>query len=351
MKYFLFFLGGLILALTLFLVLTFSLEPGKSDELNLDKPIVAIFKATVTGQPMNFWNVAQEGMKEAAKEFGVEVVITGPDHEKQINRQLNILQRVIEEDPPLIILAASDYYLLAEPLKKAAEKNIPVITLDSGVNSSYPVSFIATDNLQAGVKAGGEIARLLENPEPASVAIVSHSRETATAIEREAGVRQTLPMSTVAGTWFCEIDESIAYENTMEILKIPSIKGIVALNEIVALGAGQAVADAGAAERIFVVGFDNAPKELAFLETGVIDALVVQRPYNMGYMSVLTAVEYLKGHEVQPIIDTGSVLITAEKHVPAGVSGTAVSGKRVTAGRFSTIIVIFSISRSLKPVG
>ena len=312
MKYFIFFLGSLILALALFLILTFSMEPGKSDELDLEKPIVAIFKATVTGQPMNFWNVAQEGMKEAAKEFGIDVVITGPDHEKQINRQLNILQRVIEEDPPLIILAASDYYLLAEPLKKAAEKNIPVITLDSGVNSSYPVSFVATDNLQAGIKAGKEMVRLLPDAEPSSVAIISHSRETATAIEREAGVRKTLPEHAVIGTWFCEIDESIAYANTMEILQEPSVKGIVALNEIVALGAGQAVADANAAERIFIVGFDNAPKELAFLETGVIDALVVQRPYNMGYMSVLTAVEYLKGHKVEPIIDTGSVLITAE---------------------------------------
>lgn len=312
MKYFIFFLGGLVLALALFLVITFSLERGKSEELHLDGPIMVVFKATVTGQPMDFWNTVQGGMKEAAKEFGIEVVITGADHEKQINRQLNILHRVIEEEPPLIILVASDFYLLAEPLKAAAEKNIPVITLDSGVNSSYPVSFIATDNIQAGFKAGEKMANLLENVDPASVAIISHSRETATAIEREAGVRQALPEQAMAGTWFCEIDEDIAYENTMKILNNPSIRGIVSLNETVALGTGQAVADAGADDRVFVVGFDNAPKELAFLETGVIDALVVQRPYNMGYMSVLTAVEYLKGHEVEPIIDTGSVLITAE---------------------------------------
>ena len=312
MKYFIFFLSGLAVALAMFLVLTFSLEPGKSDDLDLNSPIVVIVKATMEGQPMSFWGVVQAGIYDAAKEFGVEVSIIGPDHERQIHRQLNTMERVIDENPPLIILAASDYYLLAEPVEAAAEKGIPVIMMDSAVNSPYPVSFIATDNLKAGIKAGEEMVRLLGDPAKSSVAVVSHSRETATAIEREAGIRQALPEHAVAGTWFCEIDEDIAYASTMEILKDESIEGIVALNEIVALGTGQAVADAGAADRVFVVGFDNAPKELAFLESGVIDALVVQRPYNMGYMSVLTAVECLKGEDVEPIIDTGSVLITAE---------------------------------------
>jgi ribose transport system substrate-binding protein len=63
---------------------------------------------------------------------------------------------------------------------------------------------------------------------------------------------------------------------------------------------------------VSVVGFDNAPRELAYLEEGILEATVVQRPYNMGYMAVRTAVEYLKGHKIEPVIDTGSVLITAE---------------------------------------
>jgi len=300
------------MALMVFLALTFSFKPGKSDELELEKPIVVVVKATIAGQPMDFWSVAQQGIYEAAKEFGVEVTITGPDHERQINRQVNIVNRIIGEEPPLIILAASDYYLLAESVGIAEEKGIPVITMDSGVNSPYPVSFIATNNLEAGIKAGREIDRRLPSDNTGSIAIVSHIRETATAIEREAGVRQALENRTIAGTWFCENDKEIAYNNTMEILSDPSITGIVALNEIVTIGAAEAVRDTGDSGRVVVVGFDNAPEELAFLEQGIIKATVVQRPYNMGYMSVRTAVEYLKGEKVAPVIDTGSVLITAD---------------------------------------
>lgn len=317
MKYLFFFIGSLAVALTVFMILTYSFEPGKSEQLDLEKPIVVVVKATVIGQPMNFWSVVQQGIDEAAREFGVEVTITGPDHERQIERQVNIVNSVIDGNPPLIILAASDFFLLSESVQRAAELGIPVITMDSGVNSNYPVSFIATNNVEAGIKAGDEMKRLLENQGgdgtgEKSVAIVSHIRETATAIEREAGVRQAMGTETISGTWFCENDEEIAYENTLEILKDQAVTGIVALNEIVTLGVARAIEDSGAADRVFVVGFDNAPEELAFLEKGVIKATVVQRPYNMGYISVKTAVEYLRGGKVEPVIDTGSVLITAE---------------------------------------
>lgn len=305
-------MGSLAVALLIFLVLTFSLNPGKSDNLELDKPIVVVVKATVEGQPMDFWNVVKQGIIEAVKETGVEVIITGPDHERQIDRQVNIVNRIIDEEPPLIILAASDFYLLAESVDLAEQKNIPVITMDSGVNSPYPVSFIATNNLEAGIKAGEEIRRLLPDQDPRSIVIVSHVRETATAIEREAGVRQVIDGQTIAETVFCENDEQIAYENTMKVLRNPSIKGIVALNEIVTLGVGRAIEESGSTDRVSVVGFDNAPRELAYLERGILEATVVQRPYNMGYMAVRTAVEYLKGNKIEPVIDTGSVLITAE---------------------------------------
>ena len=197
-------------------------------------------------------------------------------------------------------------------MERAHEKNIPVITFDSGVNSPYPVSFVATNNLEAGRKAGREMDRLLPEASLKSVAIVSHIRETATAIEREQGVREALVDRSIAGTWFCDVDQEKAYLITLDLLDNPEIGGIVALNEIATLGVARAIDERRAADRVSVVGFDNAPRELAYLEEGVIRATVVQRPYNMGYIAVRTAVEFLKGRPVEPVIDTGSVLITAE---------------------------------------
>ncbi len=311
MKNWYLFLLSLVAAFVLFIVLSFFYNQNTPEELELSEPIRIVLKS-IEGQPMDFWEVATQGIDEAAKEFGINVRISGPRFEKEINRQINIMNAVIDERPPLIVLAANDYKRLVASVEKADSLGIPVITIDSGVNSDIPVSFIATNNIDAGEKAGEEMERLISLNSRKSIAIVSHIKETATAIDREAGVREALGGENIVGTWFCDVEPEKAYLITMELLKNESIGGIVALNEMATLGVARAIDESRASDRIFVVGFDNSVRELAYLEEGIIKATVVQRPYNMGYLSIKTAVEYLKGNKVETFLDTGSILITKE---------------------------------------
>jgi len=299
---------SLMAALVLFFVLTVFYEQAKPQDIILEKPIQIVLKSTEV-KPMEFWDVVGRGIQAAAKEYGVEVEISGPGSEKEIDRQIQIMNEVIDKDPPLIILVAADYVRLLGAVKKAKSLNIPIVTMDSGVDSDIPVSFIATDNIAAGEKAGKELLRLLGDEKDMDIAIVSHIKETATAIDRECGVRRIVDESMIIGTWYCDVEEERAYQISLELLKNDRLRGIVALNESSSLGVARAVAEKGMQDTVMVVGFDNAVRELEFLEAGVIDALVVQRPYNMGYMTIKIAVEYLKGNSVEPFLDTGSVLI------------------------------------------
>jgi ribose transport system substrate-binding protein len=298
-------------AFVLFIALSFFYNRNTAEELELSEPIQIVLKS-LKGQPMDFWEVVIQGIDEAAKEFGVQVNISGPMFEKEINRQINIMNAVIDERPPLIVLAANDYKRLVPSVERADSLGIPLITIDSGVYSEIPVSFIATNNVDAGNKAGEEMKRLISLNNRKSIAIVSHIKETATAIDREAGVREALEGEVIIGTWFCDVEQEKAYIITMELLNDKSIGGIVALNEVAALGVARAIDEKEASDSVFVVGFDNAVRELAYLEEGIIKATVVQRPYNMGYLSIKTAVEYLKGNKVDTFLDTGSILITRE---------------------------------------
>jgi ribose transport system substrate-binding protein len=180
------------------------------------------------------------------------------------------------------------------------------------VNSDVPLSFIATDNHAAGVLAGAEMRRLMRSNDRKEIAIMSHSRGTATAIDREEGVRESLADENVIGTWYCDVNEQLAYEITMELLDNPRLGGIVALNEAASLGVARAVEERGTKDSVLVVGFDSAARELTYIERGILKATVVQRPYNMGYLAVKTAVEHLLGRRVESFIDTGAVLINAE---------------------------------------
>jgi ribose transport system substrate-binding protein len=252
----------------------------------------------------------------------MEVEKYGPPREKDIDVQVRIVAELIESRPPVIILAATDYNRFARLVERAVSVGIPVVTFDSGVNSDAPISFVATDNVEAGRKAGSELARLMGAPSSTRIAIVSHIQETATAIDREAGVRQALEGYDIAGTWFCDVDQDLAYRITRELLERPDIGGIVALNETTTLGVAEAVVDAGAAGRVYVVGFDNALMEMQYLERNVIQATVVQHPYDMGYLAMKTAYEHLAGRDVPRIIDTGSLLVTAENMFDPGYQET-----------------------------
>ncbi len=297
-------------AIVLFMVITFSSAKDAVSHFSLKEPIQIVMKSE--GQPMDFWDVVDKGIDEAAKEFGIQVKLSGPRYEKEVNKQIKIMDQVIDLHPPLIILAASDYKRLVPSVERAHKLGIPVVTIDSGVDSSLPVSFIATDNKAAGIKAGREMHRLLDARKLKKVAIVSHIKGTATAIDREAGVREGLKDTPVTGTWFCDVEQEKAYRITLELIKDPALGGIIALNEVATLGVAQAIEEKKLQNKIIVVGFDNAIKELSLLEAGVIKATVVQQPYNMGYLAVKTAVEYLKGEKVAPFIDTGSILITKD---------------------------------------
>ena len=263
------------------------------------------------GSDMEFWQIVRAGIQVAATEYDVDPKIVGPDYEKDVDGQMAILARVIKEKPAGILLAAADYNRLVPLAEKAAAEGVTIVTLDSALNSKVPVSFVATDNVAAGRKAGGEIDRLI--PKGAQIAIISHVQGTATAIDRETGVRDALAAAgrtQPLGPYFTENDLDKAYNIVTELLRRhPNLGGIVALNENSTVGAGRALRDLGDAGRVKLVGFDNSKEEIEFLEGGVVQALIVQKPFNMGYLGVRTLVEAMRGKRVPPVIHTESVLV------------------------------------------
>lgn len=309
MKNWYMFLLSMMAALVLLFALTIFYEQSTPRDVVISQPIPVILKS-MEDNPMVFWGVVHKGMFEAAREEGLEIYITGPDYEKEIDQQIQILSEIIASQPPLIILAAGDYKRLVDSVAEASSLGIPIVTIDSAVDSPLPVSFIATDNIEAGQKAAERLLELTRGDQRDKLAVISHLEEAATAIDREAGFLKTIPEKRYLGTWYCDVEEDKAYEITRDLLLThQDLGGLIALNEASTLGAARAVEELGVGDSIPLVGFDNAARELTYLESGVIDALVVQRPYNMGYMSIKIAADYLRGEAVPDFLDTGSVLI------------------------------------------
>lgn len=273
--------------------------------------IVVIFKATT--KEMEFWKSVREGVNVAAKEFGVQAIITGPLEETDVDDQHKIIEDTIAERPDAIVLAAGDFNRTVPFAQMIKDAGIPLITIDSGLNSDISDSFIATDNSNAGGEMAKALLKLVDTSKPVVVGIVSHVKGSATAIGRETGLRDGLSENKsiqMLETVFCDANAQKSYTLTKDMLQNnPDIDAIAALNEPSTTGAGRAIQELGLVGKVKLIGFDCSMDEIKMIESGVIQATVVQKPFNMGYLGVEMAVRAIKHEKIDKRMDTGNVVI------------------------------------------
>lgn len=263
---------------------------------------------------VEFWEVAMDGVKTAADEFGVKLEITGIDEEFMVDEQIALVDEIIKDKPDVMVLIATDFERLAPSVERAAAQDIKIVTLDSDVNSAKRICFIASDNLEIGRQMGVQLSSLLESG--GKVAVIGHIEGTSTGIDRvegALGVLRTRDDIELVGVYYCDNRAARAKEIVLGLLKEqPDIAGFIGTNEISNLGVAHALSEAGKAGSIKLVGCDNSRQQIQFLEQGVIQAIVVQQPFSMGYTAIKQAVKVAHGEAVDSFTDIECVVITRE---------------------------------------
>lgn len=299
---------GLIWFVFGFLLLACFLFPVRKGTES-SKDIVLVLK--IIDDTNDFWTGMVQGAEMAAKEYGVNLTILGPDAETEYEKQGELIEQAIAMNPDAIALVPSNYTETIPYAKKIEAAGILLVLVDSVMEESMGSCVVATDNIEGGRKMGEYIAESAENV--TAIGIVGHVKGTSTATEREQGLREGLGEleEKVVDVVFCDSDYSKAYHVTKAMLgKFPQINVIAGLNEYSSVGAAEAVHDLGLAGRIHMIGFDSSIREVEYLEDGTFDAIVVQRPFNMGYLCIEKAMQLLRKEAVPPTVDSGSVLIT-----------------------------------------
>ena len=266
------------------------------------------------GLTHNFWLTVKAGADSAAKELGVDIIWKGPALETDIAGQIAIIEDYLNKHVDAIVFAACDAKALIPVVEESRRRGIPVITIDSGLDSDIPLSFIASDNILAAEKAADILAELIGGK--GEVACIPFIPGAETSIWRENGFREGLkkyPEVELAAVQYSQADVATGMAVTENILTShPDLKGIFAANEAGAIGAAQAVMARKVQGKVKLVAFDASPNEIEALRSGVIQALIVQNPFAMGYLGVESAVDALHGKPVEKRIDTGVTVITME---------------------------------------
>lgn len=272
------------------------------------------FAVVPKGLTHQFWLTVKAGADAAGKDLGVEINWVGPEKETEVVKQINLIEDQIGAGVNAIVMAACDQDALVDVIKKALDKKIPVITIDSGVNSDLPNSFIATDNVAGAQAAARELAKLIGNE--GEVGLIPFVKGAGTSEQREEGFKKGIaefPNITIADIQYSQSDVIKAMNVTEDMLTAhPNLKGIFAANEPAAVGVVQALEAAGKAGQVKLVAFDAGDDEVAALKKGTIQALIVQNPFRMGYDGVKAAYDALQGKTVEKRIDTGVTVVTME---------------------------------------
>jgi len=300
---------GAMLALVIASWCGCSREPGPAS-VKAERVIVVAPKGLVH----QFWLTVKAGAEQAAKEESARVVWKGPAKETDVAGQVAILEDMISRGVDAIVMAACDSRALVPTIARAIEKGIPVVTIDSGVDSDLPVTFVATDNIAGANAAADALAELIGHK--GEVGLIPFIPGAATSDMRERGFKEQIakyPEIELVQTLYCQSDAARGMAVTEDMLtSTPDLAGIFAANEPGAMGCVRALESRGVAGRVKLVAFDAADAEIDALERGTIQALIVQNPFKMGYLGVKSAMRAIRGEPVEKRIDTGVSVVTMD---------------------------------------
>ncbi len=253
------------------------------------------------------------GAQEKARELGVELSFQGPD-EFSADQQTPIVDSVAARSPDAILVAPTDTKAMFAPIQQASQ-NSEIVLVDTTLERpDMAVSQIASDNLEGGREAGRTLLELIGGE--GKVMVVNVKPGISTTDARGQGFEEEVkgqPGVEYLGQEYSQDDPAIAAQIvTSTLAKHPDLKGIFATNLFSAEGAASGLRQAGKLGDVKIVGFDAGPKQVEDLEQGLVQALIAQKPAEIGSLGVEQAYNALEGKPVRKEIGTGFEVITKD---------------------------------------
>lgn len=267
-----------------------------------------------------FYITMRKGAEAAAKAVGATLVFQGAPDFNPVT-QVPVLDAVIAKHPDAILIAPTDKTQLVQPLKKAADAGIPVITVDTFIgtgnyqtgagDADFPISYVASDNKLGGAIAARALAKAIG--EKGKVYVSNVKPGISTTDQREEGFKQEMakyPGIKVLDTQYNDNDANKAASQLQAVYARNSdLTGVFGANLFSAIGAANGVKQAGQNGKVKVVAFDAPGSIVDNLKSGLVDMAIAQHPAEIGYFGVMAAYAHLTGNSVPTSIGTGFTVI------------------------------------------
>ena len=256
------------------------------------------------GGGAGFWGKVEKGAHQAGLELGIKVIVRGLADEASSEGQRHIINSMINWGCKGLVLApnANERQQVVASLKA---QGIPTVYIDRDIGGDR-ASVIKTQNFEAGVLAGKEMAKALNGK--GRVALLRMDQGVVSTTHRENGFIKGARAGGLAIQFEAYLGTTIgdARKHATQALKhMPGIDGIFTPNESTSIGAMLALEVLQLPHSILHIGFDAHERMIKALTENKMQGFIVQRPFLMGYQGVHTVYKVMKGLSVEPLIDTG----------------------------------------------
>lgn len=283
------------------------------------RPRIALVCKTLNSP---FFLDMERGAEEAARELDVDLVVQAPEREVDVEKQMQIVENLIQTRVQVLCLTPSGSRELVPAVAKANKAGIPVIIVDTQLDEAMVkdegaqvLTFIGSDNYDGGRLAGRHVAGLSTNP--VQVALLEGIPGHETADSRLRGFRDAVkdsPHVEIVASLTANAERDQGFTVTQNLLQAHrGIGAIFAGNDLMALGAVEAVAAADLTGKIRIIGFDAVDEARKEIAAGRMEASVAQNPAEMGRLAVVHAVKALQGETLPSFIPVKIELITLDK--------------------------------------
>jgi PAS domain S-box-containing protein len=261
-----------------------------------------------------FWTVAEHGARERARELDITLSV---HHSATAFEQARVIELLVHQRLAAIIVAAIDPNdpAFVDALDIAAAAGIPVVAVD--VPLPRPVAcMVRSDDVQGAAVGASYLVERLEGH--GKVVHLQGGMQSPVAQLRSQGVHQVLDrysgiqiiIETDQGSWQSGPTRSLLHK---VLAAHPDIRGVIAANDPMALGALDAITDVGRLGQVVVLGVDGDPDALLALQAGNLAATVQRSPFQMGRTAVEMAMQIIQGHGVPAeVLLNDMTLVTAE---------------------------------------
>jgi ABC-type sugar transport system substrate-binding protein len=295
-------------------------EAAQTSESTYPYPGAVGKKATMILKDLTnpVWIQAKEGALAAAADFGMEMEVLAPQVSNNNDEQIALVQQVIATQRDILIMVPADSTGIVPAIEEINEAGIPVINLNTKINNSSGTAnsetFVVADNTVCGTLCAEELVKLAGEEGEAII------------LEGPSGGQVTIDLSNAAQTVFAkypniklvdiqcaEFDRSTGFTVTQNMLQAhPNLKIIFSCNDEMALGAVEALDEAGKLDSVFVGGIDGNQDALKAIRDGRMEVTVFKNFWLQAYTATEAAAKFLDGQKLEDLILVDLAAITKD---------------------------------------